>query len=40
MRRIGGLILRLIREGEDAVAEVRSEVMELCERFPLYPELG
>ena len=40
MRRIGGLILRLIREGEDAVAEVRSEVMELCERFPLYPEFG
>ena len=37
MRRIGGLILRLMREGEAAVHEVRAEVMELCERFPLYP---
>ena len=37
MRRIGELILRLIREGEDAVAEVRGEVLSLCERFPLYP---
>ena len=37
MRRIGGLILRLMREGEAAVQEVRAEVMELCERFPLYP---
>ena len=37
MRRIGGLILRLMREGEAAVPEVRAEVMELCERFPLYP---
>ena len=39
MRRIGELILRLIREGEDAVPEVRSEVMEMCERFPLYPDV-
>ena len=39
MRRIGELILRLIREGEDAVPEVRNEVMELCERFPLYPDV-
>ena len=37
MRQIGELILRLVREGEDAVPAVRSEVMELCERFPLYP---
>ena len=37
MRQIGELILRLIREGEDAVASVRSEVLALCERFPLYP---
>lgn len=37
MRRIGGLILRLMSEGEAAVPEVRAEVMELCERFPLYP---
>ena len=37
MRRIGELILRLIREGEDAVPAVRSAVLDLCERFPLYP---
>ena len=37
MRRIGGLILRLMQEGESAVPEVKDEVMELCERFPLYP---
>ena len=37
MRQIGELILRLIREGEDAVPAVREEVMGLCERFPLYP---
>ena len=37
MRRIGALILRLMQEGESAVPEVRDEVMELCERFPLYP---
>ena len=32
-------ILRLINEGEAAVPEVRSMVLELCERFPLYPEI-
>ena len=37
MRRIGGLILRLMQEGESAVPQVKDEVMELCERFPLYP---
>ena len=37
MRRIGELILRLIREGDAAVPEVKAEVMDLCERFPLYP---
>ena len=36
MQRIGELILRLVREGEDAVPEVRSEVIALCEKFPLY----
>ena len=36
MRQIGELILRLIREGEDAVAPVREEVLALCEKFPLY----
>ncbi len=32
-------ILRLINEGEAAVPEVRDMVLELCERFPLYPEI-
>ena len=32
-------ILRLINEGEAAVSEVRDMVLELCERFPLYPEI-
>ena len=39
MKRIGALIARLIREGEDAVPAVKEEVIELCRRFPLYPEL-
>ena len=39
MREIGELILRLIREGEDAVPAVREEVLALCERFPLYPDV-
>ena len=38
MTRIGQLICRLIDEQEAAVPEVREEVLELCERFPLYPE--
>ena len=37
MQKIGQLILRLIREGEDAVPAVRGEVISLCEQFPLYP---
>ena len=32
-------ILRLINEGEAVVPEVRSMVLDLCERFPLYPEV-
>ena len=32
-------ILRLINEGEAAVPEVRDMVLDLCERFPLYPEV-
>ena len=32
-------ILRLINEGDAAVSEVRDMVLELCERFPLYPEI-
>ena len=39
MRRIGALICRLADEGEDAVADVRAQVLDLCARFPLYPDL-
>ena len=39
MTEIGRMIARLIREGESAVPAVREEVLELCSRFPLYPEL-
>lgn len=34
-----GTILKNI-ENEDVIAKVRGEVSELCQRFPLYPELG
>ncbi|MCR5136331.1 MAG: serine hydroxymethyltransferase [Oscillospiraceae bacterium] len=39
MTQIGKLIARLIHEGESAVPAVREEVLEICSRFPLYPEL-
>jgi glycine/serine hydroxymethyltransferase len=39
MAQIGRLIGRLVREGESAVPAVREEVLEICDRFPLYPEL-
>ena len=39
MRQIGALICRLVDEGEDAVASVRAQVLDLCARFPLYPDL-
>ena len=39
MRQIGALICRLVDEGEDAVAPVRAQVLDLCARFPLYPDL-
>ena len=39
MQQIGRLIARLIREGDEAVPAVREEVLTLCRRFPLYPEL-
>ena len=39
MEEIGRLIARLIREGESAVPAVKEEVLALCARFPLYPEL-
>ena len=39
MRQIGEAIARLMDEGESAVPQVREEMIELCRRFPLYPEL-
>ena len=39
MAEIGGMIVRLIKEGESAVSEVKEQAIDLCERFPLYPEM-
>ncbi len=39
MAAVANGILRLINEGEAAVPEVRDMVLDLCERFPLYPEV-
>ena len=36
---IGGMIVRLIKEGESAISEVKDQVVSLCERFPLYPDM-
>ena len=37
MAEIGGMIARLMDEGESAVPEVKEQVIALCRRFPLYP---
>lgn len=39
MKKIGSMIVRLISEGEGAVDDVKQQVIALCERFPLYPEM-
>jgi len=39
MRQIGDMIVRLLREGEDAVGEVKEQSIALCRQFPLYPEM-
>ncbi len=39
MAEIGGMIVRLIKEGKSAVSEVKDQVIDLCERFPLYPDM-
>ena len=36
MKLIGKLIARIIKEGESAVQEVKAQVLELCEKHPLY----
>lgn len=40
MRQIGGFIVRLLQEGEQAVPQVKEQVIELCREYPLYPEMG
>ena len=37
MRQIGGMITRLMDEGEAAVPAVKEQVIALCQKFPLYP---
>lgn len=39
MRQIGDMIVRLLREGEAAVDEVKEQSIALCRQFPLYPEM-
>ena len=39
MHQIGAMIARLVNEGEEAVPQVKGQVIELCRQFPLYPEL-
>ena len=39
MVEIGSMIVKLINEGDAAVADLKSRVIELCNKFPLYPEL-
>lgn len=39
MRDIGKMIVRIINEGEAVVPEVKQQVLTLCERFPLYPDM-
>jgi len=36
MRQIGEMIVRIIKEGESTVPQVKQEVLALCKRFPLY----
>lgn len=39
MREIGRMLIDVINRGEDAVGDVKQQVLALCERFPLYPEI-
>ncbi len=36
MRIIAKLIVKLIKEGEQAIGEVKAQVLELCSKHPLY----
>lgn len=39
MRQIGEMIVRIINEGESAVADIKQQVLSMCARFPLYPDM-
>ncbi len=39
MREIGRMIVRIINEGESAVGDVKQQVLDICSRFPLYPDM-
>ena len=39
MVEIGNMIVKLINEGDAAVEDVKARVIELCDKFPLYPGL-
>ena len=39
MRDIGKMIVRIINDGDKAVDDVKQQMLSLCERFPLYPEI-
>ena len=39
MRRIGRMLADVINNGEAAVEDVKQQTLELCERFPLYPDM-
>lgn len=39
MREIGKMIVRIINDGETAVNDVKQQVLEMCSRFPLYPDM-
>lgn len=39
MVEIGSMIVKLINEGDAAVEDVKARVIDLCDRFPLYPGL-
>mgnify|MGYP004464211275 FL=1 len=39
MREIGKMIVRIINDGETAVNDVKQQVLEMCSRFPLYPNM-
>lgn len=39
MRDIGKMIVRIINDGDKAVDDVKQQVLSMCERFPLYPDI-